>query len=37
MHQGLIHQILLEKNDIANLKSDVEKLGMDKLKMCQVI
>ena len=25
------------KTDIANLKSDVEKLGMDKLKMYQVI
>ena len=28
----LIHRILLKKTDLANLKSDVDKLGIDKLK-----
>ena len=28
----LIHQILLKKTDLANLKSDIEKLDFDKLK-----
>ena len=33
----LIHQILLKKTDSANLKSDLDKLDIDKLKMYQVI
>ena len=32
MQQVLIHQIFLKKNDLANLKSDVDKLDIDKLK-----
>ena len=32
MRQVLIHQILLKKTDLANLKSDVNKLDIDKLK-----
>ena len=32
MQQVLIHQILLKRTDLANLKSDVEKLDIDKLK-----
>ena len=28
----LIHHILLKKTDLANLKSDVDKLNIDKLK-----
>ena len=28
----LIHHILLKKTDLANLKSDVDKLNMDKVK-----
>ena len=32
MQQMLIHQILL-KNDLTNVKSDVDKLDFDKLKI----
>ena len=32
MHQVLIHQILLKKTDIGNLKPDVDKLDIDKFK-----
>ena len=32
MQQVLIHQILLKKTDLANFKSDVNKLDNDKLK-----
>ena len=32
MRQVLIHQILLKKTDLANLKSDRDKLDFDKLK-----
>ena len=32
MQQVLIHQNLLEKVDLANLKSNIEKLDIDKLK-----
>ena len=32
MQQVLIHWILLKKNGLANLKSDVDKLDIDKLK-----
>ena len=32
MHQVLIHQILLKKTDIGNLKSDADKLDIDKFK-----
>ena len=32
MQQVLIYQILLKKTDLANLKSDVDKLDIDKLK-----
>ena len=32
MQQVLIHQILLKKVDLANLKSDVDELDIDKLK-----
>ena len=32
MQQMLIHQILLKKTDLANWKSDVDKLDIDKLK-----
>ena len=32
MQKVLKHQILLKKNDLANLKSDVDKLDFDKLK-----
>ena len=32
MQQVLIHQNLLRKVDLANLKSDVDKLDIDKLK-----
>ena len=32
MQQELIHQILIKKTDLANLKSDVDKLDIDKLK-----
>ena len=31
MQQVLIYQILLKKTDLANLKSDVDKLDIDKL------
>ena len=30
MQQVLIHLILLKKNDVSNLKSDVNKLDIDK-------
>ena len=30
MQQVLIHWILLKKNDVSNLKSDVNKLDIDK-------
>ena len=30
MQQKLIHWILLKKTDLANLKSDVDKLDIDK-------
>ena len=32
MQQVLIHRILLKKTDLANFKSDVNKLDNDKLK-----
>ena len=32
MQQELIHQILLKKTDLANLKSYVDKLDSDKLE-----
>ena len=32
MQQEFIHHLLLKKNDLANLKSDVDKLDIDKLK-----
>ena len=32
MEQVLIHQSLLKKTDFANLKYDVDKLDIDKLK-----
>ena len=32
MQQVLIHWILLKKNDVSNLKSDVNKLDIDKFK-----
>ena len=32
MRQVLIHQILLKKTDLANLKSDIDKLDIHKLK-----
>ena len=32
MQQVLIHRILLKKTDLANLKSDVDKLDIGKLK-----
>ena len=32
MQQVLIHENLLKKVDLANLKSDVDKLDIDKLK-----
>ena len=32
MQQVLIHQVLPKKTDLANLKSDVDKLDTDKLK-----
>ena len=32
MQQELIHLLLLKKTDLANLKSDVDKLDIDKLK-----
>ena len=32
MQQVLIHQNLLKKGDLANLKSNVDKLDTDKLK-----
>ena len=37
MQEELIHQILLKKTDLVNLKSDADKLYIDKLKMYQVI
>ena len=32
MQQVLIHQNLLKKNDLANLKSNVDKLDIQRLK-----
>ena len=32
MQQVLIHQTLLKKTDLANLKFDVDELDIDKLK-----
>ena len=32
MQQGLIQHLLLKKTDLANLKSDVDKIDIDKLK-----
>ena len=32
MHQVLIHQIVLKETNLVNLKSDVDKLDIDKLK-----
>ena len=32
MQQELIHHLLLKKTDLANLKSDVDQLHIDKLK-----
>ena len=32
MQQGLIHQILLKKADLVNLKPDVDNSDIDKLK-----
>ena len=32
MKQVLIHHILLKKTDLANLKSDIDTLDIDKLK-----
>ena len=32
MRPELIHQILLKKTDLGNLKSDVDKLDIDKLR-----
>ena len=32
MQQVLIYQIMLKKTDLVNLKSDVNKLDIDKLK-----
>ena len=37
MQQELIHQILLKKTDLTNLKSDVDKLVLINLKMYQVL
>ena len=37
MQQELIHQILLKKTDLTNLKSDVDKLVLINLKMYQVV
>ena len=31
MQQVLVHRILLKKTDLANLKSDVDKIDVDKL------
>ena len=36
MQQELIHHLLLKKNDLARLKSDVDKLDIDKLKDASV-
>ena len=30
MRQELLHQILLKKTNLSNLKSDVDKLDLDK-------
>ena len=35
MRQALIHHILQKKTDLANLKSHVDKLGINKLKNVQ--
>ena len=32
MQQGLIHQNFVQQDDLANLKSDVDKLDIDELK-----
>ena len=32
MRPELIHQILLKKTDLGNLKSDVDKLDIDRLR-----
>ena len=37
MQQELIHHLLLKKTDLANLKYDVDKLGIDKLKNVVVL
>ena len=37
MQQELIHQILLKKTDLTNLKSDVDKLVLINLKMYQIV
>ena len=37
MQQALIHQNLLKEIDLANLKSNADKLDIDKLKMYQLI
>ena len=37
MQQELIHQILLKKTDLTNLKSDLDKLVLINLKMYQVV
>ena len=34
MEQKLIYHLLLKKNDLANSKSNVDKLDIDKLKKC---
>ena len=33
----MIHHILLKKTDLASLKSDVDKLDIDKLQKYQVV
>ena len=37
MQQALIHQNLLKEIDLASLKSNADKLDIDKLKMYQLI
>ena len=32
MQQGLVHRVLLKKADLAHLKSDVDKVDINKLK-----
>ena len=37
MQEFLIDQSFQKKTDLSNLKSDVDKLDIDKLKMYQVV